>query len=135
MTLTWIRRTPLDRLIDFQWPGSCLYSPKEIQPRVRLAEAVAELSENISSVHADYVSPLNVLRFVMDSSMLIEDLGLPPLAAAILNRSERQLRSVLARYPNSVLEITYGMTALHLSSRWPAGLNILLSTDAKTLIN
>lgn len=54
---------------------------------------------------------------------------------AILSNSEDYLRSTIAKHPHLVLERTYGMTALHLSSWWPAGLSILLSSGAAAHID
>jgi hypothetical protein len=45
------------------------------------------------------------------------------------------LRSILTNSPDAVLEKVRGLTVLHLSSTWPAGLSILLSTQASEFIN
>lgn len=58
--------------MDYRWPGSCLYCPDDVIPRVRLAEAVTSLTDDIPFVHEDYLSPMDTLRFIMDSSVLVE---------------------------------------------------------------
>ena len=63
------------------------------------------------------------------------DPELSPLAVAILRRSAEDVRSALTKYPHSILERTYNLTVLHLSSGWPMGLSILLCAGAAGLID
>ncbi|MBE3048201.1 hypothetical protein IMZ48_37995 [Candidatus Bathyarchaeota archaeon] len=45
------------------------------------------------------------------------------------------MRSALTKFPHSILERTYDLTVLHLSSGWPTGLSILLCAGAEGLLN
>lgn len=61
--------------------------------------------------------------------------SISPLVRAILIRSYMDLDSAIKRSPESLVEKTYGLTVLHLSVGWPAGLSLLLKTSAKSLID
>lgn len=63
------------------------------------------------------------------------DFDLSPLAMAILNKSEENVRLIIKKHPHSIRERVCGMTILHLSCRWPAGLSILLSAGAADLVD
>ncbi len=62
-------------------------------------------------------------------------MDLSPLAAAIIKRSEPGVVSAISIQPGAVLERTFGMTVLHLSSSWAAGLHILLDRGAGEVID
>src|SRR3954469_6079472 len=62
-------------------------------------------------------------------------MDISPLATAILLRSEQGLLSAISNYPGAVYEKTFGMTVLHLSSPWAAGLRILLEYGARELVD
>ena len=54
---------------------------------------------------------------------------------AILNKSEEEVCSIVEKHTQSIYERIYGMTVLHLSCRWPAGLSVLLSAGAADFID
>lgn len=149
-------RTPIDRWLALGWAGELPAS--ECPPiQVELAQATASFLKDMPVLNISIYYPLETLELIMGSPVLrhgknrndtsrftmwdrtdsdyLLDLGLSPLATAILSNSEDDLKSILLRHPHSIRERTYGMTALHLSSRWPAGLSILLSTSAEGLID
>lgn len=63
------------------------------------------------------------------------ELGLSPLAVAILSNSEDDVRLILANHPHYIEHRTFGMTVFHLSCQWPAGLSLLISTGLVGLID
>ena len=122
--------------------------------RIELILGISSLSKNVLSFdNSFFMNPTRTLEIIMDSPVIRHgkrwreshsknkdtdaslDLGLAPLAIAILSNSEEDVRSALAKHPHSIWERTYGMTVLHLSSRWPEGLSILLSAGAAELVD
>lgn len=123
--------------------------------RIELILGIASLSSDMPSLKTSSASYLiRTLETIMDSPLLghgklrrdtlywkikdtdrLLELGLAPLAIAILSKSEENVRSILAEHPHSIRKRTYGMTVLHLSSQWPAGLSILLSAGAAEMID
>ncbi|KAK4032449.1 hypothetical protein C8A01DRAFT_20473 [Parachaetomium inaequale] len=87
------------------------------------------------------VSPKLVIEFGLGADVLPlfpyfpSAIKLTPIARAILSKSERDLSSAIAQDSGSVTESIHGYTALQLCAAWPEGLQRLLRTEARQLID
>ncbi|KAI1457538.1 hypothetical protein F4805DRAFT_428169 [Annulohypoxylon moriforme] len=60
---------------------------------------------------------------------------LPPIVFAILSRSLPDLENCILQDPKAPMQIICDVTTLHMCASWPQGLRLLLTTEAKYLIN
>ncbi|KAF2491471.1 hypothetical protein BU16DRAFT_594413 [Lophium mytilinum] len=67
--------------------------------------------------------------------LVVEKLDVSPMARAILSRSLVDLNHHISRDPEAPMEKFEGFTTLQLCASWPQGLQMLLTTDAKSLID
>ncbi|KAI0491086.1 hypothetical protein F4859DRAFT_33198 [Xylaria cf. heliscus] len=80
-----------------------------------------------------HVRPNIFFSQIVDYEICIEKIS--SVAKAILTRSLEDLKTAIRSSPESLLEQTRGLTVLHLSIDWPRGLELLLTTDAKSLLD
>ncbi|KAH7165368.1 hypothetical protein EDB81DRAFT_779069 [Dactylonectria macrodidyma] len=78
------------------------------------------------------VLELHILRDVPD---LVDIMDIGRLERAIVSQSLHDLETCIARDPKVVMTMPEGLTTLYLCATWPQGLQRLLMTEARTLIN
>ncbi|CAO2655538.1 Nn.00g043410.m01.CDS01 [Neocucurbitaria sp. VM-36] len=73
-------------------------------------------------------------HMISQSSFDVTGIAISPIARAILLQSLGDLEAEILRDPKAPMETFYGCTTLQLCAVWPQGLQKLLETEAKNLI-
>ncbi|KAF1848135.1 uncharacterized protein K460DRAFT_68278 [Cucurbitaria berberidis CBS 394.84] len=100
----------------------------------RMVSYLMDLSEvNLDAILFNYrdsdIIPL------LNHLSLVDEMEVSPMARAILRRSLRDLDDQISRDPKGPIETLSGYTTLQLCIDWPQGLQKLLTTEAKSLID
>ncbi|KAI1389310.1 uncharacterized protein F4822DRAFT_442677 [Hypoxylon trugodes] len=103
--------------------------------RAKLISSIAQISDpEVEDVieATPYMDSRIFFTHILDHEICMD---VSPLAQSIILRSLDALEYQIKFCPESVLQTTYGLTALHLSIGWPQGLARLLKTDARLLLD
>ncbi|KAK4169871.1 hypothetical protein QBC43DRAFT_306787 [Cladorrhinum sp. PSN259] len=84
---------------------------------------------------ANSVGELNFSQLLSSLPDVLDGIEMPLIVRAILSRSITRLDHEIAKCPKETLTITHGVTSLLWCIGWPDGLQRLLNTDARILLD